>query len=98
MNKKIDIDNVVIAIVNESDSMEDNHLGLRLIINMHDRDAVVAGFLSLMRMMDKNEDLREMFRDANAVNQMIREGVVDLSFIGDNMIIGGKKNDRKDMS
>lgn len=97
-DKKIDIDDVVIAMVTEYDNREDNHLGIRLIINMHDRDAVVAGFLSLMRIMDKNEDLREMFRDANAVNQMIREGVVDQSFIGDNMIIGGKKNDRKDMS
>ena len=97
-DKKIDIDNVVIAILKEYDNSEDNHLGIRLIINTHDRDAVVAGFLSLMRMMDKNEDLRDMFRDANAVNRMIREGVVDQSFIGDNMIIGGKKNDRKDMS
>ena len=97
-DNKIDIDNVVIAILKEYDNSEDNHLGIRLIINMHDRDAVVAGFLSIMRMMDKNEDLRDMFRDANAVNHMIREGVVDQSFIGDNMIIGGKKNDRKDMS
>lgn len=98
MSRQIDIDNVVIAMVTEYDDTDTNRLGIRLIINMHDRDAVVAGFLSLMRMMDKNEDLREMFRDANAVNKMIREGVVDMSFIGDNMIIGDKKNGRKDMS
>lgn len=97
MNKQIDIDNVVVAMVTEYDDRENNHLGIRLIVNMHDREKVVAGFLSLMRMMDKNEDLREMFRDANAVNQMIRDGVVESSYIGDNIIVG-EKTDRKDMS
>lgn len=97
MNKQIDIDNVVIAVVAEYDNREDNHPGIRLTINMHDRDAVLAGFLALMRVMDKNEDLRELFRDANAVNQMIREGMVESSYIGDNIIVG-EKTDRKDMS